>query len=69
MDPLNAVSDSVQALMLERNDWVPNNPSLAVLVFYPIIRIVPQPNLCYARGGKSGPNADLHYQRASRPMR
>lgn len=33
MSTLNAVSDSVQALILERNDWVPNNPRLPVLVY------------------------------------
>lgn len=33
MSQLNAVSDSMQVLMLERNDWVPNNPRLPVLVY------------------------------------
>lgn len=33
MSTFNAVPDSVQALILARNGWVPNNPRLPVLVY------------------------------------
>jgi uncharacterized protein YjlB len=33
MSTLNSVPDSIQTLMLERNDWVPNHPRLPVIIY------------------------------------
>ncbi|MFJ5254061.1 cupin [Pseudomonas sp. NPDC088414] len=33
-----SINSHVQALLLERNDWVPNNPKLAVLIYFQAVR-------------------------------
>lgn len=33
MNTRDAVPDSIQPVLLERNDWVPNNPRLPVIVY------------------------------------
>ncbi|MCW1243480.1 cupin [Pseudomonas sp. SAICEU22] len=33
MSALNTMPDALQTLMLERNDWVPNNPRLPVIIY------------------------------------
>jgi len=33
MSALNTMPNAIQTLMLERNDWVPNNPRLPVIIY------------------------------------